>query len=135
MNIDRVGTVIVEELENPGNTVTGFFVSKLICNSIEELLKVDSTRVLVGVQIRDHRINGWVLSLETETLHGSLKFFGVDDSAAVCIKEREGFTDFLDLIFGESRSLKYLSSNGRFLSAETTSLGLAHILLFKFKLL
>ena len=82
------------------------------------LLKINfSASILVNVP--DHLVNGLVLGLETQTLHGSLELLGVDGPTSVGIEEVEGLPDLLDLLLGEAGPLV---GRGRLTGGGTTRL-------------
>jgi hypothetical protein len=83
-----------------------FFVSQLGGDSVQEFLKIYFSAQ--RLKISDHVEDGRIFTLEAETLHSGLKFSRVDFSSGFSIEEVEGFSEFFDFVFGESRTLNFL---------------------------
>ena len=121
MHVDSRRAVIVEELENAGDTLTALFVAKLVSDSLKELLEVDSICIFVGVQVRNHGVDSWVLALEAQRRHGGFQFARVNSAIAVCVEKGEGFADFLNFVLGQAWALEHSASDGRSLASSCCS--------------
>ena len=118
MQVDAPSLIVVEQIEDTGYTLLSLFISKLCCDRVQEVIEVDTGRVLLSVEIRDHLVDRGVLALEAETLHRGLELLGVDEAGAIGIEEVESLPYLLDLVLGESWPLEGLASDGRFLTCE-----------------
>jgi len=71
---------------------------------VQELLEVNGARAVL-VDVADHLVDGLVLGLEAERLHGSLQLLGVNRAGAIRVEEVERLADLLDLLLAEAGAL------------------------------
>lgn len=103
VHVDALAHVVVEEVEDLVDAVLGLLVAELVGDGVQELLEVDfAVEVL---EFGDHLVDGGVLVLEAQGLHGGAEFLGVDLAGAVGVEEVEGLPDLFDLVLGEAGSL------------------------------
>lgn len=84
--INGTRLVLVKQLEYAHNAFARLFVAQFIGNCIQEVVKVNASRVVVRVEVRNHCVNRWVLLLKTEGLHRCLQLFGVNHTSAICVE-------------------------------------------------
>merc|ERR1712054_50953 len=97
---DLVGVVIIEELEDLLDVLTGVLLAHLAGHHLEELGELDGA-VAVVVNDGDHLLELLVLDLKAEGTHGGLKLTDVDHAGGIRVEEGEGLTDLVELLVGE----------------------------------
>lgn len=98
---DSVGAIVVEQLEHLVDVLTGILVAHAGRHHVQELLEVNVARFVL-VQVGDHLVDGLVLGLEAQALHGRAELLGVDGAGTVSVEKVEGFLDLLNLVLGEA---------------------------------
>merc|ERR1711868_180837 len=88
---DLVGVVIIEELEDLLDVLTGVLLAHLAGHHLEELGELDGA-VAVVVNVGDHLLELLVLDLKAEGTHGGLKLTDVDHARGIRVEEGEGLT-------------------------------------------
>jgi len=111
MDVDCCRAVIVEELEDAGDALTAFFVAELVGDGFQKHFEVDAVRIFVRIQVSNHGVDRWVLSLEAKRRHGCLEFARVNSAIAVSVEEGESFANLLNFVLGEAWALENTTSD------------------------
>merc|ERR1719311_961984 len=88
---DLVGVVIIEELEDLLDLLTGVLLAHLASHHLEELAELNGA-VAVVVDVSDHLLELLVLDLEAEGAHGGLQLTHVNGARLVIVEKVESLT-------------------------------------------
>merc|ERR1719311_504185 len=105
---DLVSAVVVEQLEDLLDVLTGVLLAHLASHHLEELAELDGA-VAVVVDVGDHLLELLVLNLEAKGTHGGLELTDVDHAGGISIEEGEGLADLVELLLGELTWFGFLS--------------------------